>query len=167
MLSSSREQANFQGLEASRPRPRTSKSVLEDSTSVEYLETAESRRMKSTPIESNSIGLIFDTPIDVAFSPRLNSTKLIHYILFKLNYQQFKWCGCINAANRRYKQNAKAQFLVTDSVWLWLCNAACTLALSKILIMQSRESSWFNVGNQSVRTVAEIHGPRLLKTSEL
>ena len=39
--------------------------------------------MKSTPIESNSIGLTFDTPIDVAFSPRLNSTKLIRYILFK------------------------------------------------------------------------------------
>ena len=39
LLSSSREQANFQGLEASRPRPRTSKcvleakDVLEDSTS--------------------------------------------------------------------------------------------------------------------------------------
>ena len=30
MLSSSRGQANFRGLEASRPRPRTSKSVLED-----------------------------------------------------------------------------------------------------------------------------------------
>ena len=30
VLSSSRGQANFQGLEASRPRPRTSKSVLED-----------------------------------------------------------------------------------------------------------------------------------------
>ena len=50
---------------------------------VEYLETAESRKMKSTPIESYSIGLTFDTPIDVAFSPRLNSTKLIHYILEK------------------------------------------------------------------------------------
>ena len=34
LLSSSRGQANFRGLEASRPRPRTSKSVLEDSTSV-------------------------------------------------------------------------------------------------------------------------------------
>ena len=34
MLSSSRGQANFRGLEASRPRPRTSKSVLEDSTSA-------------------------------------------------------------------------------------------------------------------------------------
>ena len=33
LLSSSREQANFWGLEASRPRPRTSKCVLEDSTS--------------------------------------------------------------------------------------------------------------------------------------
>ena len=33
VLSSSRGQANFRGLEASRPRPRTSKSVLEDSTS--------------------------------------------------------------------------------------------------------------------------------------
>ena len=31
VLSSSRGQANFRGLEASRPRPRTSKSVLEDS----------------------------------------------------------------------------------------------------------------------------------------
>ena len=30
LLSSSREQANFRGLEASRPRPRTSKCVLED-----------------------------------------------------------------------------------------------------------------------------------------
>ena len=30
VLSSSREQANFRGLEASRPRPRTSKCVLED-----------------------------------------------------------------------------------------------------------------------------------------
>ena len=30
VLSSSRGQANFRGLEASRPRPRTSKSVLED-----------------------------------------------------------------------------------------------------------------------------------------
>ena len=47
VLSSSRGQANFRGLEASRPRPRTwpsrprprprtSKSVLEDSTSVHY-----------------------------------------------------------------------------------------------------------------------------------
>ena len=34
VLSSSRGQANFRGLEASRPRPRTSKCVLEDSTSV-------------------------------------------------------------------------------------------------------------------------------------
>ena len=33
VLSSSRGQANFRGLEASRPRPKTSKSVLEDSTS--------------------------------------------------------------------------------------------------------------------------------------
>ena len=33
VLSSSRGQANFRRLEASRPRPRTSKSVLEDSTS--------------------------------------------------------------------------------------------------------------------------------------
>ena len=38
VLSSSRGQANFRGLEASRPRPRprTSKSVLEDSTSANY-----------------------------------------------------------------------------------------------------------------------------------
>ena len=35
VLSSSRGQANFRGLEDSRPRPRTSKSVLEDSTSVD------------------------------------------------------------------------------------------------------------------------------------
>ena len=34
VLSSSRGQANFRGLEASRPRPRTSKCVLEDSTSA-------------------------------------------------------------------------------------------------------------------------------------
>ena len=33
VLSSSRGQANFRGLEASRPRPRTLKCVLEDSTS--------------------------------------------------------------------------------------------------------------------------------------
>ena len=33
VLSSSRGQANFRGLEASRPRPKTSKCVLEDSTS--------------------------------------------------------------------------------------------------------------------------------------
>ena len=33
LLSSSRGQANFRGLEVSRPRPRTSKCVLEDSTS--------------------------------------------------------------------------------------------------------------------------------------
>ena len=33
VLSSSRGQVNFRGLEASRPRPRTSKCVLEDSTS--------------------------------------------------------------------------------------------------------------------------------------
>ena len=36
LLSSSRGQANFRGLEASRPRPRTSKCVLEDSTSAYY-----------------------------------------------------------------------------------------------------------------------------------
>ena len=36
VLSSSRGQANFRGLEASRPRPRTSKCVLEDSTSASY-----------------------------------------------------------------------------------------------------------------------------------
>ena len=34
VLSSSRGQGNFRGLEASRPRPRTSKCVLEDSTSA-------------------------------------------------------------------------------------------------------------------------------------
>ena len=38
LLSSSRGQANLRGLEASRPRPRTSKSVLEDSTSGDYLQ---------------------------------------------------------------------------------------------------------------------------------
>ena len=37
VLSSSRGQANFRGLEASRPGPRTSKCVLEDSTSGKYL----------------------------------------------------------------------------------------------------------------------------------
>ena len=36
LLSSSRGQANFRGLEASRPRPRTSKCFLEDSTSGAY-----------------------------------------------------------------------------------------------------------------------------------
>ena len=37
VLSSSRRQANFRGLEASRPRPRTSKFVLEDSTSAKKI----------------------------------------------------------------------------------------------------------------------------------
>ena len=37
VLSSSRGQANFRGLQASRPRPRTSKCVLEDSTSGKQL----------------------------------------------------------------------------------------------------------------------------------
>ena len=37
VLSSSRGQANFRGLEASRPRPRTSKCVLEDATSAHQL----------------------------------------------------------------------------------------------------------------------------------
>ena len=37
LLSSSRGQANFRVLEASRPRPRTSKCVLEDSTSDKYV----------------------------------------------------------------------------------------------------------------------------------
>ena len=37
VLSSPRGQANFRGLEASRPRPRTSKCVLEDSTSDKNL----------------------------------------------------------------------------------------------------------------------------------
>ena len=36
VLSSSRGQGNFRGLEASRPRSRTSKSVLENSTSANY-----------------------------------------------------------------------------------------------------------------------------------
>ena len=36
VLSSSRGQANFRGLEASRPKPRTSKCVLEDTTSDKY-----------------------------------------------------------------------------------------------------------------------------------
>ena len=36
VLSSSQGQAAFRGLEASRPRPRTSKSVLEDSTSDDW-----------------------------------------------------------------------------------------------------------------------------------
>ena len=39
LLSSSRGQANFRGLEASRPRPRTSKSVLEDSISANQCDT--------------------------------------------------------------------------------------------------------------------------------
>ena len=37
LLSSSRGQANFRGLEALRPRPRTSNCVLEDSTSVQHM----------------------------------------------------------------------------------------------------------------------------------
>ena len=37
VLSSSRGQTNFRGLEVSRPRPRTSKCVLEDSTSGKHL----------------------------------------------------------------------------------------------------------------------------------
>ena len=37
VLSSIREQGNFRGLEASKPRPRTSKCVLEDSTSDIYI----------------------------------------------------------------------------------------------------------------------------------
>ena len=37
LLSSNRGQANFRGLEVSRPRPRTSKCVLEDSTSDVWL----------------------------------------------------------------------------------------------------------------------------------
>ena len=37
VLSSNRGQASFRGLEASRPRPRTSKCVLEDSTSERYI----------------------------------------------------------------------------------------------------------------------------------
>ena len=41
LLSSNRGQANFRGLEASRPRPRTSKCVLEDSTSDKYNVTKE------------------------------------------------------------------------------------------------------------------------------
>ena len=41
VLFSSRGQANFRGLEASRPKPRTSKCVLEDSTSGEYISLAE------------------------------------------------------------------------------------------------------------------------------
>ena len=36
VLSSSRGQGNFRGLEASRPKPRTSKCVLENSTSGKY-----------------------------------------------------------------------------------------------------------------------------------
>ena len=40
LLSSSRGQANFRGFEASRPRPRTSKSVIEDSTSGIKLSSA-------------------------------------------------------------------------------------------------------------------------------
>ena len=40
VLSSSRGQANFRGLETSRPRSRTSKCVLEDSTSDYYTATA-------------------------------------------------------------------------------------------------------------------------------
>ena len=39
LLSSSRGQVNFRGPEASRPRPRTSKCVLEDSTSGPMLKT--------------------------------------------------------------------------------------------------------------------------------
>ena len=52
VLSSSREQTNFRGLEASRPRPwpRTSKCVLEDSTSATELSAeVESRTQGSRP----------------------------------------------------------------------------------------------------------------------
>ena len=47
VLSSSQGQANFRGLEASRPRPRTSKCVLEDSTSGnKYSKTTKARNLK-------------------------------------------------------------------------------------------------------------------------
>ena len=48
VLSSSRGQANFRGLEASRPRPRISKCVLEDSTSVKLLSTFNLSYFRST-----------------------------------------------------------------------------------------------------------------------
>ena len=64
VLSSSRGQGNFRGLEASRPRPRTSKcvfedvleakDVLEDSTSDNYLSGK-----KSKSIQSLKIGQVF------------------------------------------------------------------------------------------------------------
>ena len=55
VLSSSRGQANFRGLEAPRPRPRTSKCVLEDSTSGFY-------RSFSVLLDSNASLLIFFRP---------------------------------------------------------------------------------------------------------
>ena len=46
VLSSSRGQANFRGLEASRPRPRTSKCVLEDSTSDCHIDSGNFNEIK-------------------------------------------------------------------------------------------------------------------------
>ena len=58
VLSSSRGQANFRGLEASRPRPRTSKSVLEDVLEAkDVLEDSTSER-KLTAVNSSK----FPTP---------------------------------------------------------------------------------------------------------
>ena len=53
VLSSSRGQANFRGLEASRPRPRprTSKSVLEDSTSVNNVSNHHSKVVPCYPLQ--------------------------------------------------------------------------------------------------------------------
>ena len=63
VLSSSRGQANFRGLEALRPRPRTSKCVLEDSTSamghifVSYPIPFHSSSCLSHPIPSHEISI--------------------------------------------------------------------------------------------------------------
>ena len=55
LLSSCRGQANFRGLEASRPRPRTSKSVLEDSTSAylqEQIRTGKKSLLYCSPVNN-------------------------------------------------------------------------------------------------------------------
>ena len=60
VLSSSRRQANFRGLEAS--RPRTSKCVLEDSTSDHYNEKILKTLRPNIPLHTKPRALLMSTP---------------------------------------------------------------------------------------------------------
>ena len=109
VLSSSRGQGNFRGLEASRPRPRTSKCVLEDVLEAkDVLEDSTSDRCKCT---SHCMGILLYKP-----SRRGSATSrlLAYCVSADLNF-----CNVGNKPTSRSKTREEGLDLILANWCAW------------------------------------------------